>query len=90
MDPFRTPWPHGGGHVLGITRWTASAMSYTTLLMPLVTVALAAVLFDEVVSPLLVIGGAVTFYLESIRQAWEFILESGAGSREPEVPAPIP
>lgn len=21
-DPFRTPWPHGGGHVLGITRWT--------------------------------------------------------------------
>jgi hypothetical protein len=21
-NPFRTPWPHGGGHVLGITRWT--------------------------------------------------------------------
>lgn len=20
-DPFRTPWPHAGGHVLGITRW---------------------------------------------------------------------
>jgi hypothetical protein len=20
-DPFRTPWPHGGGHVLGITQW---------------------------------------------------------------------
>jgi drug/metabolite transporter (DMT)-like permease len=34
-------------------------MSYTTLLMPLVTLALAAVLFDEVISPLFVIGGAV-------------------------------
>jgi hypothetical protein len=22
FDPFRSPWPHGGGHVLGITRWT--------------------------------------------------------------------
>ena len=28
---------------------------------------------------LMVIGGAVTFYLDTIRQAWEFILESGAG-----------
>jgi SSS family solute:Na+ symporter len=28
---------------------------------------------------LMVLSGAVTFYLESIRQAWEFILESGAG-----------
>jgi hypothetical protein len=24
-DPFRTPWPHGGGHILGITRWTSVA-----------------------------------------------------------------
>jgi Na+/proline symporter len=28
---------------------------------------------------LMVLSGAVTFYLESIRQAWEFVLESGAG-----------
>jgi len=28
---------------------------------------------------LMILGGIVTFYLESIRQAWEFILESGAG-----------
>ena len=28
---------------------------------------------------LVVASGALTFYLESIRQAWEFILESGAG-----------
>lgn len=27
----------------------------------------------------MVLAGGVTFYLESIRQAWEFILESGAG-----------
>jgi SSS family solute:Na+ symporter len=26
-----------------------------------------------------VVGAVITFYLESIRQAWEFILESGAG-----------
>jgi solute:Na+ symporter, SSS family len=28
---------------------------------------------------LMVLSGIVTFYLESIRQAWEFVLESGAG-----------
>ena len=28
---------------------------------------------------LMILGGLVTFYLESIRQAWEFVLESGAG-----------
>ncbi|MAM83833.1 MAG: sodium:proline symporter [Acidobacteria bacterium] len=28
---------------------------------------------------LMALGGLTTFYLESIRQAWEFILESGAG-----------
>jgi SSS family solute:Na+ symporter len=28
---------------------------------------------------IMAIGAAVTFYLESIRQAWEFVLESGAG-----------
>jgi hypothetical protein len=27
----------------------------------------------------MVLSGIVTFYLESIRQAWEFVLESGAG-----------
>jgi Na+/proline symporter len=28
---------------------------------------------------LMIVSGIVTFYLESIRQAWEFVLESGAG-----------
>jgi len=27
----------------------------------------------------MIVGGGMTFYLESIRQAWEFVLESGAG-----------
>jgi hypothetical protein len=26
MDPFRTTWPHAGGHVLGITRWNIAAV----------------------------------------------------------------
>jgi solute:Na+ symporter, SSS family len=28
---------------------------------------------------LMILSGVVTFYLESVRQAWEFVLESGAG-----------
>jgi hypothetical protein len=28
---------------------------------------------------LMILSGIMTFYLESIRQAWEFVLESGAG-----------
>jgi len=27
----------------------------------------------------MIVGGLVTFYLDSVRQAWEFVLESGAG-----------
>ncbi len=46
-------------YVFGIRRWTASAMSYTTLLMPLVTVALAALVFAQGISPLFAVGGAV-------------------------------
>jgi drug/metabolite transporter (DMT)-like permease len=42
-----------------LQRWTASAVSYVTLLMPLVTVALAAVLTDERITLSFVLGGAV-------------------------------
>ncbi|MEX0626435.1 MAG: EamA family transporter [Chloroflexota bacterium] len=45
--------------VFTLQRWTASAVSYVTLLMPLVTVALAAVLTDERITPSFVLGGAV-------------------------------
>ena len=45
--------------VFTLQRWTASAVSYVTLLMPLVTVALAAALTDERITPSFVLGGAV-------------------------------
>ncbi len=45
--------------VFTLQRWTASAVSYVTLLMPLVTVALAAVLTDERITLSFVLGGAV-------------------------------
>jgi len=45
--------------VFTMQRWTASAVSYVTLLMPLVTVALAAVLTGEQITPPFVVGGAV-------------------------------
>ncbi len=42
-----------------LQRWTASAVSYVTLLMPLVTVVLAAIAFEERISPSFVIGSVV-------------------------------
>lgn len=45
--------------VFALRRWTASAVSYATLLMPLVTVPLAAALISETVSPWFVMGGAI-------------------------------
>lgn len=48
-----------GLYLVALRRWTASAMSYVTLLMPMVTVPLAAILFSEAISISFVIGGAV-------------------------------
>lgn len=48
-----------GLYLYALHRWTASAVSYVTLLMPLVTVPLAAVLLAERISPFFVVGGAV-------------------------------
>lgn len=45
--------------LFALQRWTASAVSYVTLLMPLVTVALAALLTDERFTPSFALGGAV-------------------------------
>lgn len=45
--------------VFALQRWQASAVSYTTLLMPLVTVTLAALLTGERFSPWFALGGAV-------------------------------
>jgi drug/metabolite transporter (DMT)-like permease len=48
-----------GLYLFALRRWTASAVSYVTLLMPLVTVPLAAALISEQVSPSFVVGGAI-------------------------------
>jgi drug/metabolite transporter (DMT)-like permease len=46
-------------YVFALQRWTASAVSYVTLLMPMVTVALAAILTDESITPPFIVGSAV-------------------------------
>jgi drug/metabolite transporter (DMT)-like permease len=48
-----------GLYLFALERWTASAVSYITLLLPLVTVSLAALLLGERISPSFVVGGAV-------------------------------
>jgi len=48
-----------GLYLFALQRWTASAMSYVTLLMPLVTVPIAAVLLNEQVTVWFVLGSAV-------------------------------
>jgi drug/metabolite transporter (DMT)-like permease len=48
-----------GLYVFALKRWTASAMSYVTLLMPLVTVPIAAVLLAEQVTVLFLLGSGV-------------------------------
>ena len=45
--------------VFALQRWTASAVSYTTLLMPIVTVTVATLLTGERVSPSFAVGGGV-------------------------------
>ena len=40
-------------------RWSASATSYTFLILPLVTIVLGAVLLGERVTPAFLLGGAV-------------------------------
>jgi drug/metabolite transporter (DMT)-like permease len=42
-----------------LARWSASATSYATLVMPLVTVALAAVFLGETVTPTFLVGAAI-------------------------------
>jgi drug/metabolite transporter (DMT)-like permease len=46
-------------YLFTLARWTASAVSYLTLLLPLVTVSLAAVLTREPISSSLVVGGLI-------------------------------
>jgi hypothetical protein len=48
-----------GLYLFALQRWTASAVSYVTLLMPLVTIPVAAVLISETVSVSFLAGGAL-------------------------------
>ncbi len=48
-----------GLYLFALRRWTASAVSYVTLLMPLVAVPLAAVLISEQITTPFLVGGAV-------------------------------
>ena len=48
-----------GLYLFALRRWTASAVSYVTLLMPLVTVPLATVLIAEQLSVWFLVGGAI-------------------------------
>jgi len=48
-----------GLYLFALQHWTASAVSYTTLLLPLVTLTAGAAVAGERVSPLLVVGGAI-------------------------------
>lgn len=49
-----------GLYLYALRRWTASAVSYTTLLMPLVTVPIGAVLLAEPVSLQFLLGAAIS------------------------------
>lgn len=49
-----------GLYLVGLRRWTASGMSYTTLLMPLVTVPVAATLIREPISAPFLVGAAIS------------------------------
>jgi drug/metabolite transporter (DMT)-like permease len=48
-----------GLYLFALRRWTASAVSYTTLLMPLVTLPVAAVLFAEPITLPFLLGAAI-------------------------------
>jgi drug/metabolite transporter (DMT)-like permease len=45
--------------VVVIRRWTASAVSFEFLLIPLATIPFSALLTDEVVTPIMLLGGAI-------------------------------
>jgi drug/metabolite transporter (DMT)-like permease len=46
-------------YLFALRSWTASAMSYTTLLMPLVTLPVAAILFEEPITLPFLLGAAI-------------------------------
>lgn len=62
-----------GLYLFALRRWTASGVSYATLLMPLVTLPLAAILIAEAISPWLVVGGVIALagvYVGAFLRPW--------------------
>ncbi len=64
-------------HSFFATLWFSIA-HYCVRPWPWIVVGLVSVVLYPGIEEM-VVGAIVTFYLESIRQAWEFVLESGAG-----------
>jgi len=54
-----------------LRRWTASGASFSVLLMPLLTVSLGALLLDEPVRPLLLVGGAIVLAGTYVGALWQ-------------------
>jgi drug/metabolite transporter (DMT)-like permease len=48
-----------GSYVYALGRWTASAVSYSTLLVPMVTLPVAVMVAGETITPGLIMGGAI-------------------------------
>ncbi len=76
-----------------INRWTASATSYTLLLMPLVSVSVAAVLLNEPITPVLVIGGVLVLagvYVGAFAPSFNRPLPGLFAGRGAPAPTPAP
>jgi drug/metabolite transporter (DMT)-like permease len=72
-----------GLYLYGLARWSASAMSYSTLLLPFVSITVATVLTGEAFSIQFVIGGLVML-------AGVYIGAFGSGRRKPSTATSMP
>jgi drug/metabolite transporter (DMT)-like permease len=72
-----------GLYLYGLARWSASAMSYSTLLLPFVSVTVATLLTGEAFSIAFFIGGLVML-------AGVYVGAFGAGRRRPSTATSMP
>lgn len=72
-----------------ISRWTASAVSFEFLLIPLATIPFSALLTDEVVTPIMLLGGALILlgvYLGTLMPERSLANDGEAALVEPDCP----
>jgi drug/metabolite transporter (DMT)-like permease len=65
-----------------LSRWTASGSSYVMLIMPLVTIALAALILDEAITWIMILGGLAVLagvYVGALRKHPEEKAATGEG-----------